>query len=303
MSGFSEIIKAAGNMGAADFTLSGNLTPEASHTLIDAIVDSSAFLKKVETVKTNSLQRDLTAIDLANNILVQLAEGTRPTEAQRQKATAIGATLSLKPAQLFGFIGRSALEDNQHNPRFEEQTFNAFAKSFGNNLTNLGFVGTTDVYDASFTTLNKGWVEIAKTDANTVKGTYVASDTVTERLTALAESINPDALADSAILISPADYQAYNKELSALNAPSYLIEGNAPRILGAPLEVNKFMPQGVYIATPLKNLVLGVGLGIQRERFYDPEERGLKYVFSVYQDYEILIKKWVSVLTLAPSGG
>jgi hypothetical protein len=294
----TEIIKTAGNMSAADFSLRGTLTPEQSHTLLDAIVDSSDFLKKVQTVKTRSLQKDLTAIDLANNILIQVAEGTRPSDAQRQKASLLGCTLNLKPAQMFGFIGNSALEDNAHNPRFESETFNAFAKSFANNLTNLGFVGTTDVYAAGtgFTTLNQGWVSLAQTASETIKGTYDPDDKVVDRLTALAESLNPDAVADASILISPADYQLYNRELSALNAPTYLIENNAPRILGIPLEVNKFMPTGVYLATPLKNLVLGVGLGVKRDREYSAEERGLKYIFSVYQDYEILIKKWVSVL-------
>ena len=298
MPAFSEIIKAAGSMSATDFSLRGTLTPEQSHTLIDAIVDSSAFLQKVQNVKTKSLQKDLTAIDLANNILVQVAEGAKPTDAQKQKAALLGCTLNLKPAQLFAFIGDSALEDNAHNPRFESETFNAFAKSFGNNLTNLGFVGTTDVYAGAtgFATLNKGWIEIAKTDAGTIKGTYDPDDKIIDRLTALAESLDPDAVADASILISPADYQLYNRELSALNAPTYLIENNAPRILGIPLEVNKFMPAGVYVATPLKNLVLGVGLGIKRAREYDAEARGLRYIFSVYQDYEILIKKWVSVL-------
>jgi hypothetical protein len=298
MPNFNEIIKAAGNMSATDFNLRGTLTPEAAHALIDAIVDSSAFLKKVQTVKTRSLQKDLTAIDLANNILVQIAEGLEPTDAQKQKAALLGATLNLKPAQLFGFIGDSALEDNAHNPRFEEETFNAFAKAFANNLTNLGFVGTTDVYASGtgFTTLNKGWIAIAKTAAGTVKGTYDPANTVIDRLTALAESVNPDAASEASILISPADYQLYNRELSSLNAPTYLIEGNAPRILGMPLEVNKFMPAGVYVATPLKNLVLGVGLGIRRTREYRPAKRGLEYIFSVYQDYEILIQKWVSVL-------
>jgi hypothetical protein len=291
-------MKAAGNMSAADFSLRGTLTPEQSHTLIDAVADSSDFLKKVQTVKTQSLQKDLTAIDLSNNILIQIAEGLEPTDAQKQKAAMIGCTLNLKPAQLFGFIGDSALEDNRHNPKFEQETFNAFAKSFGNNLTNLGFVGTTDAYASGtgFTTLNKGWIEIAKSDAATVKGTYEAGDSISDRLVALAESINPDAAADSVILIAPSDYQLYNRELAALNAPYYLIEGNAPRILGIPLEINKFMPAGVYMATPLKNLVLGAGLNVKRSREYHAAKRGLEYVFSIYQDYEILIKKWVSIL-------
>ena len=92
--------------------------------------------------------------------------------------------------------------------------------------------------------------------------------------------------------------QEYNKELSALNAPSYLINGNADRVLGVKLEVSPLMPKGVYMATPLENLVLGVCLDINRNRWYDPEERALKYIFDASVDYEIIIKKWVSIATL-----
>jgi hypothetical protein len=51
------------------------------------------------------------------------------------------------------------------------------------------------------------------------------------------------------------------------------------------------------MATPLKNLVLGIGLSISRERYYDSEERALKYIFDVHNDYEIVVKKWVTLLT------
>jgi hypothetical protein len=53
------------------------------------------------------------------------------------------------------------------------------------------------------------------------------------------------------------------------------------------------------MATPLKNLVLGTVIDIRRNRWYDNEERALKYVFEVYCDYEIVVKKWVSLLTPA----
>ena len=52
------------------------------------------------------------------------------------------------------------------------------------------------------------------------------------------------------------------------------------------------------MATPLENLVLGVCLDISRNRWYDPEERALKYIFDASVDYEIIIKKWVSIATL-----
>ncbi|WP_239637797.1 hypothetical protein [Campylobacter concisus] len=100
-------------------------------------------------------------------------------------------------------------------------------------------------------------------------------------------------------MINPSDVQEYNKELSALNSPLHLVQGGANQILGIPFEITPLMPKGTYLATPLKNLVLGVVLDIRRNRWYDAEERALKYVFDVFTDYEVVVKKWASLMSKA----
>jgi len=294
----NEILK-SGSMNALSASLSGTLLPEQAHNFIDAIKDNSGFLQKITVEKMGRLTKELDAWDVARGILVRVPSGERPSEAQRQKLGLVGCKLEAKAVQLFARILQDALEDNKNNPKFEEQTFASFSRAFGNDLVYLGFVGNSDTYDGTFETLNKGWVQIAKESSETTKATYAASESVTSRLTAIAKSVHPDVLSDSVILISPGDHQRYNEELSTNAATSLLVEGSAKKVLGVPLEISPLMPNGVYMATPLKNLVLGAVIDIRRNRWYDNEERALKYVFEVYVDYEIVVKKWVSVLTAA----
>lgn len=294
--GLKDIAK--GSMNATSATLSGSLTPEQATSLINVIKDNSEFLQKIHVEKMSRLTKELDGWDAMRGVLVRVASGEKPSDAQRTQLKKAGVKLEAKSVQLFSRILQDALADNQNNPNFESETFNSFGTIFGNDLALLGFSGTSDTYANSFETLHKGWIQTAKDSSDVTKVTYVANDSVSKRLTALAQSINPDALVDSVILISTADMQEYNKEISALNAPTYLINGNADRVLGVKLEVSPLMPKGVYMATPLKNLVLGVCLDINRNRWYDPEERALKYIFDASVDYEIIIKKWVSIATL-----
>lgn len=294
---FEDLFK-SGSISAVNATLSGSLTPEQAHNFIDATKDNSSFLSKVTLEKMGRLQKELDAWDVARGVLVRVPSGDRPTEAQRTKMGLVGCKLEAKAVQLFARVLQDALEDNKSNPKFEEQTFSAFTKAFGNDIVNLGFSGVSDTYDGRFATLNKGWIQIAKESEIATKITYAEADTVTKRLVAVAKSINADALNDSVILISSADYQSYNEELSKNAAVGLIIEGNAKKILGVALEVNPYMQNGVYLATPLKNLVCGTVLDIRRNRWYENEERALKYVFEVFCDYEIVVKKWVTISTL-----
>ena len=297
MNNLSEILK--GSINAQSVTLSGSLTPAQAHNFVDAIKNNNGFLSKIHTEKMGRLTKELDAWDVAKGILVRVASGEKPTEAQRAALGKVGAKLDAKGVQLFARILQDALEDNADNPNFETETLNAFTKAFGNDLALLGFIGESDTYDGTFKKLHKGWIAVAKDASDTTKLTYASSDKVSDRLSALVDSINSDILGESVVLINPADAQAYNKELSALNSPLHLIQGGADKILGVPLEITPLMPKGVYMATPLKNLVLGMGLDVRRNRWYDAEERALKYVFDLYTDYEIVIKRWVSLATAA----
>lgn len=297
MKGLNDILKAS--FAATDTTLSGSLTPEQAHNFVQVVKDNSDFLNKINVVKMGRLTKEVDAWDVAKGILVRVPSGQKPNEDQRKKLGLVGCKLDAKSVQLFARILQDALEENKHNPSFESETFEVFSKAFGNDLALLGFVGKSDTYANSFETLHKGWLQIAKDSSEAVKVTYTESQSVSDRLKALVKSIAADAKANSVILINPNDVSTYNEELSKLNSPTHLIEAGAKKILGVPFLESPLMPEGEYLATPLKNLLLGIVLDIRRNRWYDAEERALKYVFDVFVDYEIAIKKWVSIMTKA----
>ncbi len=289
----------SGSISPTDVTLNGSLTPAQSHNFVKVVQDNSDFLKKVTVVKMGRIEKEVDAWDVARGILVRVPSGDKPTEAQRRKLNLAGCKLKSQSVQLFARILQDTLEDNADNPKFEEETFATFMSAFGNDLSYLGFVGIADEYDnVNFNTLNKGWIQVAKDHADTKKIEYIAADTtVTQRLATIAKNLHPDAKKDTVILVSSADMMTYNEELAENAAAGLLINGNANKILGVPLEEHQDVEEGIYMATPLKNLVLGMGLSIRRSRYYDQEERALKYIFEVYNDYEIAVKKWVTILT------
>ncbi|WP_169766760.1 P2 family phage major capsid protein [Campylobacter curvus] len=297
MNGLNEILKAS--MSATGVTLSGSLTPEQAHNFIDVIKEKNGFLSKIHVEKMGKLSKELDAWDIAQGILVRVPSGSKPTEAQRAALGVVGAKLEAKDVQLFARILQDALDDNASNPNFESETFSKFATAFGNDMALLGFKGNSDTYNNTFETLHKGWIQVAKDASETIKVTYASTEKISDRLSTLAQAIHADISSEAVILINTADAQEYNKELAALNSVSHLIEGGAKKILGIPLEVTPLMPRGVYMATPLKNLVLGLVLDIRRNRWYDAEERALKYVFDVSIDYQVVIKKWVTLMEKA----
>lgn len=294
----TKIIK-SGSISPTDVTLSGSLTPEQAHNFVQVIKDNSDFLKKITVTKMGKLEKELDAWDVVRGILVRVASGDKPTEEQRRKLNKAGCKLRSQPVQLFARILKDTLEDNKDNPKFEDETFKSFTTAFGNDLSYLGFVGIADEYDdVNFNTLNKGWIQVAKESADVTKIEYIPADTtVKERLASIAKNIHPDAKKDTVILVSSADMMTYNEELATNAAANLVINGDADKILGIPLEEHPDITEGEYMATPLKNLVLGIGLSISRDRYYDSEERALKYIFDVYNDYEIVVKKWVTLLT------
>lgn len=295
--GLSQLLK-NGSMAPNDVVLNGTLRPEYAHGFVDAIKDNSAFLKKITIEKMKKLTKKMDAWDVARGILVRVPSGQAPTEAQRRKLDLLGCELNNKPVQLFARVLQDTLEDNADNPNFENETFNAFSKAFGNDLTLLGFTGIKDDYSGDkFEHLNKGWFTLASESPEVNKVEYTATTKISDRLRAVVDNINDDVFNDSVILINPKDYRAYQNELSEKAAASILIHGDAKEILGVSLEIHPLVKPGTYLATPIKNLVMGIGLNIRRNRWYENEERCLRYVFDLYCDYEIAVKKWTTLST------
>ena len=294
MKRLQDIAKARGNMSAADMYADGHLTPEQSRKMISTIVAKNQFLQKITIDKTKKLQKTFDIWSLASGILVRVSPGNKPTSAQREKLGVSSVKLDNKVVQLWASITQDSLEDNADNPKFEAETFNGFDEAFSNDLQNLGMIGEKDDYAGdAFKNLNKGWFTLAKENSDVVKLEHKKASKMIDKLSAVVKASNEDVLTQSVILISQSDYLAYQQEIGGRSGGlSILLNSGANHILGVPLEVASFVPKGKFLMTPLKNLIMSVGLDIRRTRWYDVEESCLKYKFEVYNDYQLAVGKW-----------
>lgn len=292
-----QIAKAAGPIKAIDMYESGVLRPEVSRKIINTIVNKNEFLSKITIDKTKKLQKSFDIWGIANGVLVRVASGKAPTEGQKQKIGVKSVLLDNKPVQLFVHITQDTLEDNADNPNFESETFESFAKTFSNDLQNLGMNGEKDDYSSQeFKNLNKGWFTLAKEKAGVKKLEHKKESKILDRLTAMVMASSDDAVKDSVIILSQFDYLAYQKEIGHKNGGlGILLNTGANQVLGVPLVVVDFVPKSKYLMTPLKNLIMSMGLDIRRVRWYDHEKSSLMYKFEVYNDYEIGVDKWVTL--------
>nr|WP_315015646.1 phage capsid protein [uncultured Campylobacter sp.] len=294
MKRLQDIAKARGNMSAADMYADGHLTPEQSRKMISTIIEKNQFLQKITIDKTKKLQKTFDIWSLASGILVRVNPGNKPTSAQREKLGIGSVKLDNKVVQLWASITQDTLEDNADNPKFETETFAEFDKAFSNDLQNLGMIGAKDDYDQEkFENLNKGWFTLAKENSQVTKLEHKKTSKMIDKLSAVVKASNEDVLTQSVILISQSDYLAYQQEIGGRSGGlSILLNSGANHILGVPLEVASFVPKGKFLMTPLKNLIMSVGLDIRRTRWYDVEESCLKYKFEVYNDYQLAVGKW-----------
>ncbi|MDR2905274.1 MAG: phage capsid protein [Helicobacteraceae bacterium] len=295
------IAKGTGVIAPTDVTYSGTLSPKQAKAFADAIIDKSGFLKKVTRDDMGKLTKERTASDIAKGQLTRFKSGERVSDDQMRKLNVIGCKLdATRGVTLNAKILKDALDDNQDNPKFEQEQFEAFSKSFGNDLAYLGFVGfaDNDSVDAGFTELSKGWLQVAKESAETIK-VECAEDKQIARLKFLVQNLNESVRGGYAsIIMSGQDYDAYVLEIAEDHQnTAVLLKADAKTFMGYPIEVVNDMPVGVYLATPLANLVFGISKSISKERWWDSEASCLRFKFVVNPDYEIDIKKWVTLLT------
>jgi hypothetical protein len=133
------------------------------------------------------------------------------------------------------------------------------------------------------------------------KDTYTSGAVMTTRLQKVVAAINADVKGpQTAILMSYADWEAYVLEVATTAyEASILLTANAKTFMGYPIELSKYMPAGKYFATPLNNLCFGISTQIYRAREFNARKRCLEYTFDLGCDYEIIVKKWATLVTQA----
>ncbi len=293
----NDIVK-SGSIIPTDVTLSGELTPKQSRTFVKAIIAKDGFLKKITTDVAGKLTKERSANDVAKGVLTRHIAGQEAPDANFKKLGKVGCTLNMtNGVELNAKIIDDTLYDNADNPTFEQEQFDGFNMAFNNDLQLLGIVGQADntAIDAPFNELAIGWVYVAKNSADATKVTSSNTSQI-ERLKHVVANMHEDIKGRATIVMSAVDYDEYQLEIAEKHQnTAVLLNADARRFMGYPLEVLNDMPTGTYLATILKNFIFGIAARVKRNRWYNNEESALKYKFVVYPDYEFDIHKYVTL--------
>lgn len=272
-------------------SVGGALKPANALAFINLVVDQSAFLKTIYTKRMAKINADVNALDLADGQLVRVAEGTEPSAFS--SPTNKGKTLYGLPVQLFSSLAFSALEDNQDDPNFQSSFEAMIATQVSNDLQYLGFQGTDDT-GVSFLTLNKGWITKAEASATTRKvNTHGATAPALTHLNNMLAAMTAKYKSPGcAFIVSPNDYEKYVlliADESSTTGTALLLSGKVPSYMGYPMVSAAYCPDGHWLFTDPKNLVMGMGRDVQRFREIKGTKRSIEYTFNLYCDYEILV--------------
>ena len=244
------------------------------------------------------LSKDLNVLDIANRLMIRVAEGLEPTSAQLAGATQIGKTLTAQKAQLFMSVLFSTIEDNQDNPAYEDQLASMFALKTANELEDLSMNGTSDGgTPAVFLALNKGWVQIAKDAANTHKfDTGTLSQNYMGNIKSIVDLQDERFKATSVLVMSSTDYDGLIEEVGGEpGGIAYILQGSIPGYKGREVIKHPFMPIGTIIFTPLMNYVFGICKEINRYREIRGAKRSIDYTFDLAVDFEFAIDAGVVI--------
>jgi hypothetical protein len=184
------------------------------------------------------------------------------------------------------------VRDSGDRPGFVEELNGKFNQIFQNDITNLGVNGTSDTYNGSFMTLNKGWIQLATDSSRCPKVTInPTTDGWGKSLLKIAQAANPVFQPDSVFIMNPLDIMAYQYEVGMHVTGGPLITQNgALSFMAMPITDCRYMPQNKVLYTPLNNLFIAIHNEIVKASEFDSELRVWKLNFDMAVDYEIAIK-------------
>jgi hypothetical protein len=283
---------AKGAIAPTDLSVGGVLEPDVARRFIDLLVDKSAFLKAITVQRTSKTEGYFKLLDIADQVLVRVAEGSDPSAGQLAEPTRTDVPYANKYTQLFYQLLFSAIDDNKDNPNFESDLENMFATKFSNELSLLGFVGVDDDYAASaFDHLNEGWMAKAEADAPLAQQVNTAGMTTVKEYLDACIAAMPDTYkmaGQTTFIISRSDWETFCDELGA-GASSVmaqiLLDGKLPQYKGYPLMPVSQQSAGQVIFTNPKNLIMTMLTEIKRFREVRGTKRCIDYTFDLASDF------------------
>ncbi|HKJ77520.1 MAG TPA: hypothetical protein VKA64_09995, partial [Gammaproteobacteria bacterium] len=183
MSDMLKKLEAVYKAAATDFKINGTLTDQQTEAWFTSVVNKSNFLGRVTTRLRNKLSGNTGFIEGSDQVFGRTTEGQEIAEGSHH--TQRFNQYLLQDLDAAAFVGYSVLDDNPGADLLDKIN-EVIDTSIGNSLQNLAINGTTDTYDGNdFFTLAKGWIQLAKDDADTRKVPLVADDWRLDDLDAL----------------------------------------------------------------------------------------------------------------------
>ena len=292
------ILVAKAAISPADIRPGGELRPEAARRILSLVMGSD-FLQKVTTRVMRTLKADGAVIDIAKRSLRRTAPGKEPTAAEKTGVESFAYLLNAEDCDLYADVNVSWLRDNQSNPNLLRELEMAFSKRIQGELVDLAFNGVGSGTDP-FLKLNKGWIEIAKSNRQAKKVDIdpkaAGKDGWIDALEAVIAAQDEQFLAQSVLLMNPKDADRYAFDLGKFSKDKgALADDPAAGVIGYEVERAPFMPRDHVLFTPLKNLIFGLNQGITLHRQFNPRKKVIEYSWHLYADFEIAAKQAVTL--------
>ena len=282
--------------------MAGALTAQQASTVLKLLFEDP-FFSRVTTRKMAKLTAEGKVLDIASRSLRRVAQGTAPTDDQKQGIDNFNYKLTAEEADLFVDIMYSFIWDNKDNPNLISEIESAFMTKIKAELVDLAFNGQGADYtgdDADFLTLNEGWIKLAEDSDDTNKVSIDPGvDGWVTSLGAVLKAQEKRFVANSALIMSVTDHNNYALEIGKNHdASKYAIpDSKAGGFLTYPVISNMAVPDGKIMFTNPKNLVFGVNTDITKTREANNRLRVVEYTYTMNVDFEIAAKQAVVLAT------
>ena len=318
-------------LGAADFRLNGQMTPEQVKAWVTHMQDKSDLLKKVNVVTRQRLTGATGMIAQNDEAFTWIEEGKEPVDTQIHKKKT--TPYIMKEVLFAESVGYSVIDDNPEEGLVQKIN-DALAQSFSNSLQNLAINGRSEnFYDPAilpankgFMDLNEGFLQLATKAGNTTinKLILAANDTALNPAVvgppAIPASIKdfddvisrlvgklPQEFRMGALVLMSDDDRLYRNNyltntvaganralaIAAMTAEAKQVIGD--RAVYCPY----FWPRDKLLLTKPENLEISLGANVVRTVVDYPDRRALRFFYRAFVDFNIVVNEEAAVAYIA----
>lgn len=280
-----------GNITPELLSVAGDLDPEIAARFFDKVKDVSAFLQRITLQYPMKQISTFRGLDVPKRALGRVPEGEDPSSFTGP--TRADVTFTNLPVNLFYRLLFSTLQEHRSDPDLEAKIEAMFAKAFANDLTRLGFEGTSDDYAGeTFVELNVGWPALAKAGAPAGQKPDINGVADIDARLDLLLAAMPSEIKDpgrTTFIMSTGDYEKFAKaqgDSAASVLAQILLTGNLPTYLGYPILPVQHMADDEYLFCDPANIWMTMQQNsMYRARKVEETKRCIDYTFQVHSDY------------------